>query len=299
MRAYVTGASGFIGGHVVRTLREAGWDVGEAFVDVADGAALEREMEGCDAVFHLAALYSFRGDPAEFSRVNVSGTRNVLEAARHAGVGRVVHTSTCATCGPVAGRPATEEDGPPAWELAVPYKSTKLAAEQLALAAVGEGLDVVIVNPTTPVGEGDWAPTPTGKMVRGVATGRYRAYLAGTGVNLVDVRDVARGHVLAFERGRTGERYLLGCDDMPLRDAFALIAHAAGRRAPRLRVPYAVARAAAAARLVNRQEVALARLPMYFSSEKARRKLGYEPGPPRAAVERAVNELLVASRLSA
>jgi dihydroflavonol-4-reductase len=291
VKAYVTGASGFIGGHVVRTLRDAGWDVGEAFVDVGDRAALEREMEGCNAVFHLAALYSFRGDPAEFSRVNVDGTRNVLQAARRAGVGRVVHTSTCATCGPVAGRPATEEDAPPDWELAVPYKATKLAAERLALAAERDGLDVVAVNPTTPVGEGDWVPTPTGRMVRGVATGRYRAYLAGTGVNLVDVRDVARGHLLAFERGRAGERYLLGGEDMSLRDVFALITHAAGRRAPWLRVPYAVARAAAAARLLNRQEVALARLPMYFSSAKAERELGYEPGPVEAAVERAVTEL--------
>jgi dihydroflavonol-4-reductase len=291
LKAYVAGASGFIGGHVVRTLREAGWEVRDTFVDVSDNAGLEREMDDCDAVFHLAALYSFRGDPAEFFRVNVDGTRNVLQAARRAGVRRVVHTSTCATCGPVAGRPATEDDAPPDWELAVPYKATKLAAEQLALAAARDGLDVVSVNPTTPVGEGDWAPTPTGRMVRSVATGHYRAYLAGTGVNLVDVRDVARGHLLAFERGRAGERYLLGGQDMSLRDVFALIAHAARRRPPRLRVPYPVARAAAAARLLNRQEVALARLPMYFSSGKARRELGYDPIPPQTAVQRAVAEL--------
>ena len=292
MRAYVTGASGFIGSHVVHTLREAGWEVGETFVDVGDSAALEREMEGCDAVFHLAALYSFKGDPAEFSRVNVDGTRNVLEAARRAGVARVVHTSTCATCGPVEGRPAREDDAPPDWELTVPYKATKIAAERLALAASRDGLDVVAVNPTTPVGEGDRVPTPTGRMVRGVASGRYRAYLAGTGVNLVDVRDVARGHLLAFEHGRAGERYLLGGEDMPLREVFALVAAAAGLRAPRLRVPYAVARAGAAVGLLNRHEIALARLPMYFSSEKAQRELGYDPGPPGAAVARAVEELL-------
>ena len=292
MRAYVTGASGFIGSHVVHTLREAGWEVGETFVDVGDSAVLEREMEGCDAVFHLAALYSFKGDPAEFSRVNVDGTRNVLEAARRAGVARVVHTSTCATCGPVEGRPATEDDEPPDWELTVPYKATKIAAERLALAASRDGLDVVAVNPTTPVGEGDRVPTPTGRMVRGVASGRYRAYLAGTGVNLVDVRDVARGHLLAFEHGRAGERYLLGGEDMPLREVFALVAAAAGLRAPRLRVPYAVARAGAAVGLLNRHEIALARLPMYFSSEKAQRELGYDPGPPGAAVARAVEELL-------
>jgi len=292
VRAYVTGASGFIGSHVVHTLREAGWEVGETFVDVGDSAALEREMEGCDAVFHLAALYSFKGDPAEFSRVNVDGTRNVLEAARRAGVARVVHTSRCARWGRVEGGPAREDDEPPDWELTVPYKATKIAAERLALAASRDGLDVVAVNPTTPVGEGDRVPTPTGRMVRGVASGRYRAYLAGTGVNLVDVRDVARGHLLAFEHGRAGERYLLGGEDMPLREVFALVAAAAGLRAPRLRVPYAVARAGAAVGLLNRHEIALARLPMYFSSEKAQRELGYDPGPPGAAVARAVEELL-------
>ena len=291
MRAYVTGASGFIGSHVVRLLRDAGWEVGEDFVDVGDTAELRRAMDGADAVFHLAALYGFRGEAAEFSRVNVEGTRNVLAAARAAGVARVVHTSTCATCGPVAGRAATEEDEPPAWELSVPYKATKLAAERIALAAARDGADVVVVNPTTPVGEGDVTPTPTGRMVRGVATGRFRAYLGGTGINLVDVRDVARGHLLAWERGRAGERYLLGGEDLTLGEAFAMIARVAGRRPPRLRVPYAAARAAAAVGLLNRHEITLARLPMWFSSEKARRELGYAPGPVGAAVERAVADV--------
>jgi dihydroflavonol-4-reductase len=292
VRAYVSGASGFIGSHVVGALREAGWEVGAEHVDVGDVDGLRRAMKGADAVFHLAALYAFRGDPAEFTRVNVVGTRNVLEAARAAGVARVVYTSTCATCGPVPGRAATEEDEPPAWELAVPYKATKLEAEQLALTVARGGCEVVIVNPTTPVGEGDAAPTPTGRMVRGVATGRFRAYLGGTGVNLVDVRDVARGHLLAWERGRSGERYLLGSEDVTLGEAFAMIARAAGRRPPRLRVPYRAARAAAAVRLLNPHEIALARLPMWFSSEKARRELGYEPGPVEGAVERAVADVL-------
>ena len=296
MRAYVTGASGFIGSHVVRTLREEGWEVGDEPIDVGDRPGLERAMAGCNAVFHVAALYAFRGDPARFERVNVDGTRNVLEAARRASVPRIVHTSTCATCGPVPGRAATEEDGPPEWELTVPYKATKLAGERLALAAATDGLDVVVVNPTTPIGEGDWVPTPTGRMVRGVATGRFRGYLSGTGVNLVDVRDVARGHLLALERGRRGERYLLGGVDMTLRDAFALIARAAGRRPPRLRVPYGFARAAAGARLLNRHEIALARLPMYFSSAKAKRELGYDPGPVEVAIERAVADVLGSRR---
>jgi dihydroflavonol-4-reductase len=292
VRAYVTGASGFIGGHVVRVLRDAGWHVEEEFVDVGDRNGLCRAMDGCDAVFHLAALYAFRGDPREFERVNVDGTRNVLEAARSAGVARVVHTSSCATCGPVAGRPATEADSPPAWELSVPYKATKLAAETLALTYARDGLDVVAVNPTTPIGEGDWMPTPTGRMVRGVASGRFRATLAGAGINLVDVHDVARGHLLAWEHGRRGERYLLGGEDVTLGEAFSLVARAAGRRPPRLSVPYGVARAAAAVGLLNRHEIALARLPMWFSSEKARSELGYEPGSIEDAARRAVADVL-------
>jgi len=292
VRAYVTGASGFIGSHVVRALREAGWEVGDEFVELGDREGLVRAVEGRDAVFHLAALYAFAGDEREFERVNVEGTRNVLDACRSARVRRIVHTSTCATCGPVRGRPATELDEPPAWELAVPYKATKLAAERLAVDAARDGMDVVVVNPTTPVGEGDHMPTPTGLMVRGVATGRFRGYLGGTGVNIVDVHDVARGHLLAWERGRRGERYLLGGEDMTLARAFALIASAAGRRPPRLRVPYAVARAGAAVGLLNRHEIALARLPMWFSSEKAIRELGYEPAPVEAAIARAVADVL-------
>lgn len=291
MRAYVTGASGFIGGHVVAELRERGAEVREDFVDLSDGAGLERAMRGCNAVFHLAALYSFDGKPAELRRVNVDGTRNVLAAARRAGVGRVVHTSTCATCGPVPGRQATELDAPPAWELSVPYKATKIAAERVAQEAARDGMDVVIVNPTTPVGEGDRRPTPTGAMVRGVAGGRYRAYLGTTGVNLVDVRDVARGHLLAHERGVAGEKYILGGEDMPLRDAFALIARVAGRPRPRVRVPLAAARAAAAAGLLNRHQVTLARLPAYFSWEKARHELGYEPSPVPPALARAIADI--------
>lgn len=268
----------------MRALRERGHDVRDAYVDVLDRPGLERAMAGCDAVVHVAALYSYdRRDAASLARVNIEGTRTVLAAAAAAGVARVVHTSSCGTCGPVAGSPATEEDEPPAWELAVPYKRTKLDAERLALAA-----GAVVVNPTTPVGEGDARPTPTGAMVRGVASGRYRGYIPTTGLNAVDVRDVAAGHALALERGRPGERYLLGGVDLWLGEFFALVAAAAGRPAPRLRIPYPVARAAAAARLVNADEVALARLPMFFSSEKARRELGYEPGPIEPALSRAV-----------
>jgi len=291
MRVYVTGASGFIGGHVVGAMRTAGHNVRDDWIDLLDRDRLRSAIEGCQAVFHLAALYSYDAPASEHERVNVEGTRVVVELCRELRVPRLVHTSTCGTCGPVEGRPATEEDEPPAFELAVPYKRTKLEAERIVLAAARDGLDAVVVNPTTPVGDGDRFPTPTGRMVEGVATGRYRGYL-DTGVNVVDVRDVARGHLLAWERGRCGERYLLGGADLTLRELFAAIADLAGRARPRLRVPYAAAQALAQAGLANAEEVALARVPMYFSSAKARRELGYEPGPVEPALARAVREAL-------
>jgi dihydroflavonol-4-reductase len=292
MRVFVTGGGrGFLGGHVVHALEEAGHEVACDFVDVRDREGLASAIRGAEAVCHVAALYSFTAPAAQLEAVNIGGTANVIEACQAAGVRRLVHTSSCTTCGPVPGRRATEEDGPPEWELTVPYKRTKLEAERLVLAAAGEGLDALCVNPTTPVGEGDTAPTPTGAMVRGVATGRFRASLRGAGLNLVDVRDVARGHVLALERGRAGERYLLGGIDVTLVEAFALIARAAGRRPPRLRLPYGAALLLARIGVANRQEVTLARLPAWFSSEKAERELGYRASPIEAALERAVADL--------
>jgi dihydroflavonol-4-reductase len=293
-RVYLTGASGFIGGHVAKALRESGAEVVDERVDLLDAAGLARVMEGCDALVHVAALYSYDASPELLERVNVDGTRCVLGAAASAGVSRVVVTSTAGTCGPVPGRAATEEDAPPAWELSVPYKRTKLEAERLALDA-----GAVVVNPTAPVGSGDLRPTPTGRMVAGVAHGRVRGYLAGTGLNVVDVRDVGVGHVLALEHGRPGERYLLGGENLALRELFARIADIAGVTRPRIRVPYAVARAAAAVRLVNRHEVRLARLPMYFSSEKAERELGYRVRPVERALTRAVGGALAPATRSA
>ena len=288
-RAYVTGASGFIGSHVARELRERGADVRDEWIDLLDRDRLRTAIDGCDAVFHLAALYSYDAPAAAHERVNVAGTRVVVELCRELGVRRLVHTSTCGTCGPVAGRQATEDDNPPAWELTVPYKRTKLAAERIVLAAASDGLDAVVVNPTTPVGDGDRFPTPTGRMIAGIATGRYRAFV-DTGINVVDVRDVARGHLLAFERGRRGERYLLGGVDLTLEEVFGAVAELAGRPRPRIRVPYTVVRALAAAGLANRDEVLLARVPMYFSWEKAARELGYGPMPVWPALGRAVRE---------
>jgi dihydroflavonol-4-reductase len=310
MRILVTGASGFVGAHVARRLAERGDEVRglsrsqpppEARVaehvaaDLLDGEALRRAVDGCDAVVHVAALYAYdRADAGRMEAVNVEGTRAVLDAAAGR---RVVVTSSSATCGPVPGRPATEADSPPDWELRVPYKRTKLAAERVALE---HGGDVVVVNPTTVVGPGDRRPTPSGKMVRDVATGRIKGYMRRGGINVVAVDDVAAGHVLALERGRAGERYILGGEDLPLREAFAIIAGHAGRPAPRIPVPYPVALGAAhvaalASRITRRQpellvldEVRLAKLPLYFSSEKARRELGYAPRPADEALGEAV-----------
>jgi dihydroflavonol-4-reductase len=309
VRALVTGAAGFIGSHVAAALRDAGWEVrafdraGDVDVagDILDADAVRRAMDGCEAVFHLAAVYTFRRADAELMRaVNVEGARAVLDAAaRTSSVRRVVHTSSCSTCGPVRGRPATEEDRPPSYELSVPYKRTKIEGEQVALAAARDGLDVVVVNPTTPVGPGDRRPTPTGKMIADVAAGRARGFLAGGALNVVAVEDVARGHVCAFERGRRGERYLLGGENLTIREVFAHVAAAVGRPAPRLGVPWAAAMAAAWAadaalrplgrepKLLVRDEVRLGRLPMTFDDAKARRDLGHESRPAAQALRAA------------
>ncbi len=292
MRAYVTGATGFVGAHVARELVDQGWEVRTERVDLLDRDGLLQAVEGCHGVFHVAALYSYDADPVLIERVNVEGTRNVVDACRAGRVGRLVHCSTAGTCGPVHGREATEEDGPPAWELEVPYKRTKLESEQLVLAAAASDLDAVVVNPTAPVGDGDRRPTPTGWMIAGVASGAIPGYVGTTGLNVVDVRDVARGHVLAFERGERRERYLLGGVNLPLGDLFAAIADLAGVRRPRLRVPYLAAVAAARLGLANRDEVTLARLPMYFSSKKAENVLDYRPGPVAPALARAVQDAL-------
>lgn len=321
MKALVTGAGGFIGAHLVSALAAAGAEV-RAFDldppaevpagvepiagDLLDPAALAAAIEGCGAVFHLAAVYSFsRAEAAAMQRINVEGTRMLLEACARGGGGRrVVHTSSCSTCGPVPGRPATERDEPPAFELAVPYKRTKVEGERLALRAAQEGLDVVVVNPTTPVGPGDRRPTPTGKMVADVARGRARAYLAGGYLNIVAVEDVARGHLLAHERGVSGERYLLGGENLSMREVFAAVARAAGRRPPRLGVPWRLADGAARIagatlgavgrepKLLVHDEVRLARHPMTFDDAKARRRLGYRSRPAAEALAEAARAAL-------
>jgi dihydroflavonol-4-reductase len=321
VRALVTGGAGFIGSHVAAALAEAGAevrafdrrppaqappDVEPVAGDVLDPEALRRALEGCDAIFHLAALYSYdRNQAAAMQAINVDGTRLLLDAAARGGTRRrIVHTSSCGTCGPVPGRAAIEADAPPAWELSVPYKRTKLEGERMAMSAARDGLDVLVVNPTTPVGPGDRRPTPTGKMVADVARGRARAHLAGGALNVVAVEDVAAGQLLAYERGRRAERYLLGGENLSMREVFALVAEAAGRRPPRTAIPWRLASAAAriadaALGATGRQpsllvldEVRLARLPMLFDDSKARRELGYRSRPAAEALAAAARAAL-------
>jgi dihydroflavonol-4-reductase len=317
VKALVTGAAGFIGAHVVDALLAEGaavrcFDAAEPaegdrigvdewiLGDVCDEDAVTRALDGCDAVFHLAAVYSYsRRDAVAMERVNVEGTRTVLRAAVRGTGRRVVLTSSAGTCGPVPRRVATEQDAPPRAELAIPYKRTTLAAELIALSAAEEGHDVVVVNPTTPVGPADRRPTPTGQLIADVVDGRIRAHVRTT-INIVAVEDVARGHVLAHEHGRAGQRYLLGGENLPLVDVFATAAALADRPAPRRAIPYSVAVGAAwvadhATRLVGREprllnlaEVRLARLPMTFSSAKAEAELGYTSRPAAEALARAV-----------
>lgn len=325
-RVLVTGASGLIGAHVVVALRAAGYrprafcrgdpppeagPVEQMRGDVRDHEAVRCAVRGCDAIIHTAAVYSYaRADLEPMLATNVAGTRNVLDAAASEGVARVVLTSSAATCGPVARRPADEHDEPPPWEMAVPYKRTKLMAEQLSLERARWGQDIVVVNPTTTVGPLDRRPTPSGRMVRDVLEGRIRAYIASGGLNVVAAEDVARGHVLALERGRAGERYLLGGENLPMADLFALIASLAGVPPPRLAVPYPLALLAAtlanaATRRMAREpslivldEVKLARLPMYFSSAKARSELGFEARSAHDALRPAVAWFAAAARSS-
>jgi dihydroflavonol-4-reductase len=315
-RVLVTGASGLIGSHVVRALLDAGYspralsrrplptelaDVDQWRGDIRDRRAVQEAMSGTRAVIHTAAVYSYApGDASVMLSTNVQGTRNVLDAARASRVERVVVTSSAATCGPVSGRAATERDTAPAWELAVAYKRSKLWAENVALVRA-QGQDVVVVNPTTTVGAWDRRPTPSGHMILDVLEGRIRGYISSGGLNLVAAGDVARGHVLALERGRRGERYLLGGQDLPMGEAFALIARLGGVPAPRVPVPYGVLlpcawlvdavarRLGKQPKLLNLDEVRLARLPMYFSSAKATSELGYRARAAEEAVAVAVD----------
>jgi dihydroflavonol-4-reductase len=310
----VTGATGFVGWHVARLLVKRGHRV-RALVrpasrlreldaetvtgDLRDPESLAGAVNGCGAVFHVAADYRLWAPQAEeMYRSNVDGTRNILLAARQAGVGRVVYTSTVGCIGLRQGGLGDEDSPVSLSDMQGPYKRSKFLAEQVALEQARSGLDVVIVNPTAPVGDHDFKPTPTGKIILDFLRGGMPAFL-DTGLNLVDVRDTAAGHLLALERGRPGERYILGCRNLTLEHILNLLAGVSGLRAPKTRIPYALAYAAGLAstgwaRITGRapgvplDAVRLARKKMFVSHEKAARELGYAPGPVEDALRRAV-----------
>lgn len=311
----VTGATGFLGWHVARKLLEQGRKV-RALVrpqsrlreleaveavtgDLRDAASLERAVSGCGTVFHVAADYRlWARHEKELYEGNVEGTRKMLEASRRAGVDCVVYTSTVGCIGIPEGRIGDESTAVSLDEMTGAYKRSKFLAEQVALEFASGGFPVVIVNPTAPVGDHDVRPTPTGKIVVDFLKGDMPAYI-NTGLNLVDAGDTALGHLLALERGRAGERYILGCQNLTLREIFERLEQISGRKAPRWRIPYSVAYAAGvmstAVAGVTGQEprapldgVRMARKKMFVSSDRARRELGFQPGPVDDALRRAV-----------
>jgi dihydroflavonol-4-reductase len=312
--ALVTGGTGFVGANVVRELLAQGRTVrvlarprGErralaglrveiAEGDLLDSASLRRAVAGVHTVFHVAADYRlWAPDPRELFRANVEGTRAVLQSAADAGVARVVYTSTVGALGiPPDGSPGTEDTPVSLRDMVGPYKASKFLAEQVALGFARAGLPVVIVNPSAPVGPWDVKPTPTGRMVVDFLEGRMLATL-DTGLNVVHVRDVARGHLLAAERGKLGDKYILGHANLSLAEIGALLAEIAGSRAPRLRIPYAVAwlaaagmevaaRATGTAPRVPLTAVRMAKKRMYFSPAKAVSELGLPQTPAREAL---------------
>ncbi len=318
-RALVTGATGFVGSHLARTLlaaghrvrclvrpssdrrRLSGLDLEVATGDLRRPDSLAPARGGVDTLYHCAADYRLGlRDPRELYETNVVGTENVLLAAARAGVRRVVFTSSVGALGLGRGRTPADETTPVSIErVAGAYKRTKYQAEQVALRWAARGLGVVVVNPSTPVGEGDWKPTPTGRIVVDFLNGRLPAYV-DTGLNLVDVRDVAAGHLLAAERGRLGERYILGHRNLTLREMLEILGRAAGLPAPRLRLPHLVPLSAALAeealsRLVGRtprlslEAVRMSTHFMYFDAGKAVRELGLPQSPVEAALARAVD----------
>jgi hopanoid-associated sugar epimerase len=314
----LTGGSGFVGSAIARALLGAGYRV-RALVrpssprnnlagldlemvdgDICDTAAVRKAMRGAQRVAHAAADYRlWTRDPAALVRANVEGTRTVMEAALAEGVPRVVYTSSVATLRPRHdGGAASEADTEDEAGAIGAYKRSKVAAERVVEAIARRGLAVVIVNPSTPIGPRDIKPTPTGRVIVEAARGRMPAFV-DTGMNLVHVDDVAAGHVAALERGKPGERYILGGDDVPLREMLAEIAALTGRRPPRFQLPRAplfplatAAEAIAAVTgrepLLTRDALRMSRHRMFFTSEKAMRELGYRPRPHAAGLRDAV-----------
>jgi dihydroflavonol-4-reductase len=319
LKAFVTGATGFLGSHVAGVLADQGAELRllvrptsnlknleglkaeTAIGDLRDPASLEKAMSGCDTVFHVAADYRlWVRDPAEMFRSNVEGTRAILEAARKNGVRRVVYTSSVATMGFTSdGHPANEDSPVSLASMIGPYKRSKFMAEQVALEAGRSGMHVVTVNPTTPVGEQDVKPTPTGRIVVDFLKRKFPAYV-DTGLNLVDVRECARGHVAALEKGKSGERYILGGENLTLKQLLDTLGKISGLPSPTVKLPYFFALAAGVVdetitgRLLHREPratidtVRMGKKKMFASSGKAERELGWKIVPVESALRRAV-----------
>jgi dihydroflavonol-4-reductase len=328
MKAFVTGATGFLGSHVARALAVQGAELrllvrpssdlrniadlnAERVVgDLRDPASIEKAISGCEVAFHVAADYRlWVRDPEQMYRSNVEGTRTLLEAARKAGVRRVVYTSSVATMGfgsnGHAGRPLTDgsltnEESPVSLvEMIGPYKRSKFMAEQVAFEAAKDGVDVVIVNPTTPVGERDVKPTPTGRIVLDFLKRKFPAYVE-TGLNLVDATECARGHILALEKGKRGERYILGGENLTLKQILDRLAAITGLKSPTVKLPYVFALATGVldelvtGRLLGREPratidaVRMGRKLMFVTSAKAERELGWQTVPVDRALRRSV-----------
>ena len=318
LKTLVTGGSGFVGRAVVAELlaagREvkvlarrldhpalAGLEVEVALGDLRDPASLRAALKGCSHLFHVAADYRlWVPDPSVMYAVNVQGTRDLLAAAAVQGVEKVVYTSTVGTLGnPGDGTPGTEDTPVSLKEMTGHYKRSKFLAEQEALQFARQGLPVVIVNPSTPVGPWDWRPTPTGQMIVDFLKGRMPAYLE-TGLNLIHVHDVARGHLLAADQGRVGEKYILGHENLSLSQILRLLAQISGRPAPKVKLPYWPVLAMAyvnewwanhLSRRPPRMPVTAVRMAkkfMYFDNTKARQELGLTLTPLHQALEEAV-----------
>jgi len=318
MKALVTGGTGFVGGAVARALVRAGVDVRvlarfksdvqnlsglpveRVDGDLLDVASLRTALAGCQQLYHVAAYYAlWAKDPAIFYDVNVTGTRNVLTAARMIGIERTVYCSTIGAIGlPTGGGLGTEDTPVSLNQMAGHYKRSKYLAEQEVLKLAKEGLPVVIVNPSAPVGAGDVKPTPTGQVIVDFMKGRMPAYIE-TGMNIVDVDDVAAGHLLAMEKGRQGERYILGCKNLMLKDVFDILSGLTGVKTPSLRLPRAAVLPLA---YVNQwmahftglppriplEGVKMAKYRMHYDCSKAIRELGIPQTPPEMALEKAV-----------